>query len=67
VVKGKMNYSRRQANFISRLPDKTRDEHIRHFIASCNVDQLLPFVKIISHDKNWREVEYVIEVPETTQ
>lgn len=61
---GKMNTSRRESNFINRMNPEQRDQYIKRFIASCNPEQLIPFIKITKHDKHFREIEYEINVPD---
>lgn len=64
MKKGTINYSRRNSNFVKFLSPEEREQHIKHFIASCSVEQLIPFIEITQHDKNFREIQYVINVPE---
>lgn len=63
VKKGVTYNSRRESNFINRMSAKDRDRYIRHWIASCNVEMLTPFVKVTKHDKYFREIEYEIVIP----
>lgn len=60
-----MNTSRRESNFISHMKIENREQYIKRFIASCNPEQLIPFIKIINHDKQFREIEYVINMPDS--
>ncbi|MFB0847311.1 hypothetical protein [Paenibacillus oleatilyticus] len=64
---GVMNASRREANFISRMGLEDRERYIKRFIASCNPEQLVPFIRIIRHDKNFRTVEYAIDISDVAQ
>ncbi|MCM3763461.1 hypothetical protein [Neobacillus niacini] len=64
MKKGVMNTSRRESNFINRMSSEQRDRYIKDFIARCNPEQLIPFIKITKHDKHFREIEYVINVPD---
>ena len=61
--RGTMHYSRRESNFINRMDHNDRDLYVKQFIASCNSKQIIPFIEVIRHDKDWREVEYVIDLP----
>ncbi len=56
--------SRRQGDFVRRLPAQQRDAHLIHFIASCNVDQLYPFIQIVRCDRYYRQIEYTIQTPQ---
>jgi hypothetical protein len=45
------------------MTPENRDHYIKRFIASCNPEELIPFIKLTKHDKHFREIEYVIEIP----
>ncbi|MGM0971643.1 MAG: hypothetical protein ACQEW2_02165 [Bacillota bacterium] len=62
--RGVMNNSRRQSNFLNSMKPEERERHIKHFIGSCNVQELIPFIEITKHDKHFREIEYVINIPD---
>lgn len=62
MKKGVMNNSRRESNFVKGMTPKKRDQYIKHFIASCNPEELIPFITITKHDKHFREIEYVIDI-----
>jgi hypothetical protein len=62
--KGIINNSRRESDFIKRMSSEKRERYIKSFIASCNSEELIPFIKIIKHDKHFREIEYEINVHE---
>lgn len=59
---GVTNKSRKEANFINYMKSEQREQYIKQWIASCNVGQLVPFIKIIKHDRYFREIEYEIDI-----
>lgn len=61
---GVMNTSRKESNFINRMSSEERELYIKRFIASCNPEELIPFIKITKHDKYFREIEYEINTSE---
>jgi tagatose-1,6-bisphosphate aldolase len=63
VKNGIMNNSRKESDFIKRMSSKEREQYIKRFIASCNPEELIPFIEITKWDKNFREIEYVINIP----
>lgn len=62
MKKGTMNTSRKESDFINRMTPEKRDRYIKDFIARCNPEELIPFIKITKHDKHFREIEYEIDV-----
>lgn len=62
-MKGTINESRKGSNFIKVLDEDARKEYLIRKIASMNIDQLEPYIKITSHDKHYREIEYEIDIP----
>jgi hypothetical protein len=62
-MKGKINHSRRQASFVNNMSPERREQHIKEWIATCNWQELIPYVKITKHDKYFREVEFEIDLP----
>jgi tagatose-1,6-bisphosphate aldolase len=64
MKKGITNNSRRESNFIKRMTSENREQYIKRFIASCNAEQLIPFINITKHDEHFREIEYVISIPD---
>lgn len=67
MKKGVMNNSRKESDFVKRMTDEEREHYLKRFIASCNPEELIPFIKITKHDKNFREIEYVINVPDLNE
>lgn len=65
MKKGKINNSRKQSDFVKRMSAEERDHHFKRFIAACNPEELMPFIKITGHDKHFREVRYEINIPNT--
>lgn len=63
MKKGVTNNSRKQADFVKSLKPDVRERHIKRFIAACNVEELMPYIKITGHDKNYREISYEIQIP----
>jgi hypothetical protein len=60
---GVTHNSRRQSNFINRMTPEQRERHIIQFIAACEAQELIPYIKITKHDKYFREIEYTLEIP----
>lgn len=58
-----MRTSRKESNFISSMSSNDRERYLKRFIASCNIEQLIPFIEIKKHSENFREIEYEIKVP----
>lgn len=67
VKKGTIHQSRKQSNFVNRMTPEKREQHIKEWIATCNWQELIPFVQITKHDKYYREIEYEIRVPDMEQ
>jgi hypothetical protein len=67
MKKGVINNSRRESDFINRMGPEQRDLYIKSFIASCNSEELIPFIKIKKTTRYFREVEYEINVPEPSK
>jgi hypothetical protein len=60
-----LHNSRKQANFLRSLgKDVNEMDHVKHFIASCNIDEFMKFVHITRVSDNFREIEYEIRIPE---
>lgn len=64
-MEGKINESRKVSNFIKALDEDVRKEYLVRKIAAINIDQLEPYIKITSHDKHYREIEYEIDIPQS--
>lgn len=62
-MRGVLHSSRRQSDFLKRLSSKDREENIIEFIAACNAKMLVPYIRIIGNDRNYRQVDYAIEIP----
>jgi hypothetical protein len=60
---GKMNTSRKESNFVCRMSPEDREQYLKRFMASCNPEELIPFIEITKNDKYFREIEYVINIP----
>lgn len=56
--------SRKQANFVQHIkPVGRREQHIKEWIATCNWQELIPYVEILEHDEHYREIKYRIKLP----
>lgn len=66
-MKGITYNSRRQSNFVNSLNPEQRERYIKDGIARCHPELLIPFIKIVKHDKYFREIEYVIEIPDSEE
>lgn len=62
-MRGVLHSSRRQSDFLKRLSSKDREENIIEFIAACNAKMLVPYIRIVGNDRNYRQVDYAIEIP----
>lgn len=65
MKKGVTYNSRRESDFIKRMTPEGRDHYIKRFIASCNPEELIPFIKITKCERYYREIHYEINVPDT--
>ncbi|WP_029265738.1 hypothetical protein [Virgibacillus alimentarius] len=60
-----VNYrSRKQSDFVKRMNQKDREDHLKSFIASCESDMLMPYIQIKKHDKHFRKIEYEVDIPD---
>ncbi|OEH52946.1 hypothetical protein AQ616_18755 [Oceanobacillus sp. E9] len=55
--------SRKDSNFIKSMDEDVRKEYLIRKIAMLNVEQLEPYIEIVSNDKNFRTIEYAVNLP----
>lgn len=60
---GKVHKSRKESDFMKRMKPEERERYIKQWISACNPHELIPFITITKHDKNFREIEYTIDIP----